>query len=188
MEEPLINRCWWKRDTCTFEPFLPWCCLFLQKSLSSIVSFSIQNSNPQGCPSMLLKSPEHNLIGEITDEMRKKEREEGEGAREELPGLKWWHKRGKGGGMHGWEGGMGGYLMEDCVRASSLGSISVSKYGGICYCTRPVLKTCHWPGRKLESREGRGVKKTTGVRKFKWKEDGWKMRARDSGVARHKDR
>lgn len=29
---------------------------------------------------------------------------------------------------------MGGYLKEDRVRASSLGSISVSKYGGFCYC------------------------------------------------------
>lgn len=29
---------------------------------------------------------------------------------------------------------MGGYLKEDRVRASSLGSISVAKYGGFCYC------------------------------------------------------
>lgn len=43
--------------------------------------------------------------------------------------------------MDGREGGMGGYLKEDCVRASSLGSICVSKYGGICYCMKPVLKT-----------------------------------------------
>ena len=71
--------------------------------------------------------------------------------------------------MDGWEGGMRRHLKEDRVRASSLGSISVSKYGGICYCTRPVLKTRHRPGRKLEGRKGRGIEKKieTSGRKFK---------------------
>lgn len=50
-------------------------------------------------------------------------------------------QRRRDGWMDGREGGMGGYLKEDCVRASSLGSICVSKYGGICYCMKPVLKT-----------------------------------------------
>lgn len=40
----------------------------------------------------------------IKEEERKKEREEGEGASEELPRLKSWLKRGKGGGLDGWEG------------------------------------------------------------------------------------
>lgn len=58
--------------------------------------------------------------------------------------------------MDGREGGMGGYLKEYSVRAASLGSISVSKYGGICYCARPVLKTRHQPRRKPEGMKGRG--------------------------------
>lgn len=62
------------------------------------------------------------------------------------------------GGVDGWEGGMGGYLKEDRLRASSLGSISVSKYGGMCYCMRPVVKTHCRPGRKPEGSEGGGRK------------------------------
>lgn len=57
--------------------------------------------------------------------------------------------------MDGREEGMGGYLKEDRVKASSLGSISVSKYGGMCYCMRPVVKTHHRPGRKPKGRGGR---------------------------------
>lgn len=64
--------------------------------------------------------------------------------------------------MDGWMGGRKEWesiLKEDRVRASSLVFISVSKYGGICYCMRPVLKTRHRPGRKLEGRKERGGRK-----------------------------
>lgn len=50
---------------------------------------------------------------------------------------------------------MGGHLKEDHVGASSRGSISVSKYGGICYCTRPFSRPATDQGENW-SREGRG--------------------------------
>lgn len=78
-------------------------------------------------------------------ERKKKERK---GKSAELSGLKT-------DGTKGGKGGeMGGYVREDRVRASSLGSIGVSKYGGV-RCCRPAVKTHH-----------------RAVRRGVWKEDG----------------
>ena len=58
--------------------------------------------------------------------------------------------------MGGWEGG---YLRKDRVGASSLGSISLSKYGGFCYCRALFSRPVNDQGESWRVGGGAGVQK-----------------------------
>lgn len=86
-----------------------------------------------------------------------KEMDEAEGESEELPGLKWWHKRGKGGGIEGWMRGRKGRVFEGGSCESLIPRFHQRvQIWRLLLLSSPVLKTRHGPGRKLEDRKGKG--------------------------------
>lgn len=77
---------------------------------------------------------------------------------------------------------MGGYLKEDRVRASSLGSIGMSKYGGFCYCRALFSRPATDQGENWRIGKGRAGG-GGGVQRWEKVEGGWlkkKMKEQDS--------